>query len=66
MNFKERVIAERQELYRKKDELEKELKQLLEQCRNKRKEIEEIKKEINKKYAILGRLDKKSGAPSSV
>ena len=56
MNFKDKVIAERQELYRKKDELEKELKQLLEQCRNKRKEIERINKQISQKCAILNRI----------
>ncbi len=62
MNFKEKTIAERQELYKKKEALEKELKQLLADCRKKREEIEKIKKEINKKYAILGRLSK--SAPS--
>jgi chaperonin cofactor prefoldin len=60
MNFRERVVAERQELYRKKEVLEKELKQLLAECRKKREEIEKIKKEISKKYAILGRLSASS------
>ena len=46
MNFKEKTIAERQELYKKKEQLEKELKQLLADCRKKRGEIEKIKEEI--------------------
>lgn len=59
MNFKEKVIAERQELYRKKDKLEKELNELLKQCRSKREEIENIKLKISQKYAILSRIRNK-------
>ena len=62
MNFREKTIAERQELYRRKEILEEELKQLLSECRKKREEIEDIKKEIDKRYAILGRLNRKSSS----
>ena len=44
MNFREKTIAERQELYRRKEILEEELKQLLSECRKKREEIEDIAK----------------------
>ena len=59
MNFREKVIAERQELYKRKEVLEEELKQLLAACRKKREELEEVSKQISQKYAILGRLGRK-------
>ncbi len=62
MNFKERVIAERQELYKKKEELEKELNVLLAGCRKNREEIENIKLKISQKYAILSRIEKKQSS----
>jgi hypothetical protein len=62
MNFKEKVIAERQELYKKKEVLEKELNELLAECRSKREEIEKISLQISQKYAILSRIEKKQSS----
>ena len=59
-NFKEKTMKERQDLYKRKEVLEEELKQLLIMCRKKRDEIEEIKRQISQKFAILRRVEKKS------
>ena len=58
---KEEVFKRINELKAEKDTVEKELAQLLEQCRLLRAREEELKKEISKQFALINIIEKRTG-----